>query len=315
MKLQTQCYIPARETPDVEEHSRFGLPDLRRGLNGILLGYLVSIGAVLVAAAIVILLIVEATSGQMSRVSMENASLVLFTLVLLLPLAGIASLILIIRGKWLCLMSAPEQYLAKWMMFLSILCILAGPVLNFGANFLGDDKPKFQSRSSHSLSVARIQRELDEYKEYKHGLPELDTRAYVRLIGQGIGMLSGVFFVLFLRAVALTCGGTVRARLAELYLIFIALLVVGVAVLIRHPSYLRTQPHLLLGLGLGWLLAGLWYFVLILSTSISITITLARNNRPREATMAPSVGTKFVPQKKPSAKREGGGRISPLHLG
>lgn len=275
MKLRTQSYLlePPRESAD----PMLGLRDLRKGLNCVLLGYLCTAAAFLGAAGIIWYLIVQMAGTSQARKAADDASVVIFTLALLLPITGLASLILVIRGKWLCLMSAPEQCHAKWMMYLSMLCILAGPLLNWSTLLFKEDKPADRGRPANSMSVARIQYEIDAYKE---GLPELSTRDYVKLAGKGIGLLSGVFFVLFLRALAQSWGSWVRARLAELYLLFVAVLVAGVVVLIRNPSYLLERPQLLLGLGAGWLLSVLWYFGLILNTSIGISYLLAR--RPPE---------------------------------
>lgn len=271
MKLRTQSYL--LEQPHESADPMLGLRDLRKGLNCVLLGYLCTAAAILGAAGIVWYLIVQTTGTSQARIAADQASVVIFTLALLLPLTGLGSLVLVVRGKWLCLMSAPEQCHAKWMMFMSILCILAGPLLNWGTLILKDDKPTGRGRPANSMSVARIQYEIDSYKD---GLPELSTRGYVKLAGKGIGLLSGVFFVLFLRAMAQSWGSWVGARLAELYLLFVAVLVAGVVVLIRNPSYLLQRPQLLLGLGAGWLLSVLWYFGLILSTSIGISYLLVR---------------------------------------
>lgn len=285
MKLQTQGYLSRTTSEPLDP--RIGLPDLRKGLHTMLLGYFVSIGAVLAAAAIVGFFIVQSNGGA-SRKLMEEASTVLFALVILLPLAGIASLTLIVRGKWLCLLSAPERFHAKWMMFLSILCILAGPLLNAGVFLVGDDQPKSKNRRGNSASLLRLQKELEEYKE---GMPELDTRSYVKLAGQGIGLLSGVFFVLFLRAVALCWGTPVLARFTEVYLLFIVVLVTCVVVLLRNPALLRTRPQMLLGLAAGWLLAGLWYFGLLWGTSISVRNGMERHRRERLQTPAAPVAS------------------------
>jgi hypothetical protein len=268
-----------------------GLRDLRKGLNCVLLGYLCSAAALLGAAGIVWYLIAQTTGTTQARKAADDASIVIFTLALLLPLTGLASLVLVVRGKWLCLMSAPEKCHAKWMMFLSILCILAGPLLNWSTLLHRDDKPADRGRPANAMSVARIQSEIEAYKE---GFPELSTHAYVKLAGKGIGMLSGVFFVLFLRAMAQSWGSWVRARLAELYLLFVAVLVAGVVVLIRNPSYLLERPQLLLGLGAGWLLAVLWYFCLILSTSIAISYRLACRP-PEPAPVSTARITSFPP--------------------
>lgn len=291
MKLQTQCYLPVESCEPVDP--LIGLPDLRKGLNTVLLGYLLALGAVLAAAGVIAYVIIEASGAAMSPKVMEQASTVLFAVVLLFGLAMLGSVILIVRGKWMCLVSAPEQFHAKWMMFVSILCLLAGPVLNRGVHLVGEsNQAKLRSRASNTSSVARLQQELEAYKE---GLPELDTRTIVKLTGQAIGMLSGIFFILFLRAVALGLGISVLARFNELYLLFVGVLVYGVVEFIRHPNYMLARPQLLLGLGAGWLVAGLWYFVLVVSTSIGITIVLARRSRPRNPVPTAPIGSTLPP--------------------
>jgi hypothetical protein len=256
-----------------------GLPDLRRGLNTILMAYMLVVGVILAAVGIIFVLIIETKGAEPTSKVVENASTVIFALLLIVPLVFLFSLALVIRGKWLCLSAAPEQYHAKWMMFLSILCIVAGPLLNTGGFFIGDDTPADPTRPpTKAISVAHVQH---EFEKYKHGMPELSTRDYVKLAGEGIGMLSSVFFVLFLRAVAMAWGFPLLARFAELYLMFIALLVFGSIILILKPAIMLIHPQLLLAVVAGWLLAGPCYFVLILSTSIGISYLLGRGSRER----------------------------------
>lgn len=273
MKLPTDYYLP--EPSSEMADPMIGLPDLRKGLHSILLGYLLSLGAVLMMAGVVCCVIFQAAGGRLSPKAAEGASTVLFAAALLLGLAGLGSLILIVRGKWLCLSSAPEQYHAKWMMFMSILCILAGPALNLGAFLVGDAKAVPRGRSRNDTATVLLQ----EIEKYEHGMPELDTRAYVELAGQIVGLLSGIFFVLFLRAVALCCGARGRVVLTELYLLFMGLLLSGVVVLFWKPSFMLARPRLLLALGGGWLFAGLWYFSLILSTAFGISSFLEAQTR------------------------------------
>lgn len=293
MQLRTQCYLPEppREPPD----TIVGLRDLRKGLDCILLGYMLSLGAILVSGGIVWALLVQADDGPLPRIALEQASTLLFAAAILLGLSGLGSLTLIVRGKWLCLSSAPEKFHAKWMMFLSILCIVAGPLLNAGGFLVGESNAEKRHRANQTPSLIRIQQEIEAYKD---GMPEMDTRAYVKLAGQAIGMFSGLFFVLFLRAVARCWGAPVRARLAELYLVFVALLVFGVFVLIRNPSFMLARPRLLLGLGGGWLFAGMWYFGLILSMSARISTILSRPSGPPElaASAAPTSSLPPLPE-------------------
>jgi hypothetical protein len=216
MKLHTAYYLPKSscEMPD----PMIGLLDLHKGLNTILLGYLLSLGNVLIVGGAVWYLIAQTGGKPLSLTTVEQASTVLFAAALLFGLAMIGSALLIVRGKWMCLSSTRERYHAKWMMFLSIRCILTGLALNFGAFLVGESKAAPRGRPRNNTA-----------------------------------------------AVALSWGAAWRAVFTELYLLFVGILAAGVVVLFRRPSFMLARPQLLLGLGGGWLLAGLWYFVLILN--------------------------------------------------
>ncbi len=273
MNLYTLTYFPepAREMVD----PMLGLSDLRKGLNTILMGYLLSVGAVLAAGGVVAYLVIQTGSGPLTRDTVEKASTVLFAVVLLLGLAGLGSLYLIVRGKWMCLSSAPELFHARWMMFMSILCLLAAPALNTGSFLLGKSETDVRGRTRNPM--AALLKEVDEFN--KQGIRALDTRIYVNLAAQAFGVLSGIFFILFLRAVALGLGAQWQARFNELYLFFLALLIAGIVTLIWKPSYMLARPQLLLSLAGGWIIAGLWYLTLILSMVIGISCMLARRSR------------------------------------
>jgi hypothetical protein len=279
MNLHTLVYLA--RPPVQPADPTLGLRDLRKGLNKILMGYLLLVGAVLAACGIAGYLMIQAEEEPLSRKAVEHDSTVLFTMAILLGLAGIGSLALIVRGKWICLSSAPELFHAKWMMFMSIVCLLAAPALNTGAILIGESKADTRGRASNQTSA--LLHRLDAYKheldQYKDGKLELDTRGYIKLAAQGLGLLSGVFFVLFLRAVALGWDAQWRARFAELYILFLALLVAGLVTLLWKPSYMLARPQLLLGLLGGWLVAGLWYFALIVSMVAGISSILARRSR------------------------------------
>ena len=206
MKWHTEYYPPGPPEPLADP--RIGLPDLRKGLNTILLGYLLSFGAILILGGVIGYLIAQAGNKPASAKAAEQASTVVFTAALLLGLAGLVSLLFIVRGKWMCLMSAPEQFYAKWLMFLSITCILAGPTLSFGVFLVGDGKADSRTAVSDKPSASF----LGEFQKYKHGMPSLDTHGYIKLAGQVVSLFSSIFFVLFLRAVALCLGVQERMR-------------------------------------------------------------------------------------------------------
>jgi hypothetical protein len=134
-----------------------GLADVRKGIYRIVLGYLSSVG---VALALVGLLWYVATGmrADSSRKAAEEASTIVFAGVLVLGLLGLFSLSLIVRGKWLCLMSAPERFHAKWLMFGSIICILVGPALNIGSRFIGVDKEQSARTSKAKEDPAALLR-------------------------------------------------------------------------------------------------------------------------------------------------------------
>jgi hypothetical protein len=90
-----------------------------------------------------------------------------------------------------------------------------------------------------------------------------------------IVLLAQVFFVLFLRSVALSFNDGFRARLAEMYLLFTGVLFAGLVGFLVWPDVLAAGPTLLLFLGGGWALSGVCYLVLIVSTCACIHRNLA----------------------------------------
>jgi hypothetical protein len=260
MTLQTLSYLP--DAPQEHHDPSIGLAEVRKGLYTIVLGYLLCFLAIAGLVGVCVYVFVDAATSPSASVATGDASVILFGGVLVMGLAILGSLALIVRGKWICLMNAPETLHAKWFMFASILCILTWPALNFGSNLIGEDKDEARM-NKRARTTAVLRR---EFEDYKKGIPTLDTRGWIRVAGDIASFCSSIFFVLFLRAVALCWGYTGRARFAELYLVLIAVLVAGVVLLIRNPAYYIARPQFLLGLAGGWILSGLWYFLLIILT-------------------------------------------------
>ena len=261
MTLQTLSYVPQEQCNQPDP--TIGLSELRRGLWLVVSGYVLMIGLLAAAGVGLWLAFSESAAASGSRQKAEDLEVFLFAGAMVFLLAGIGSIILVIRGKWICLMHAPETFYAKWFMFGAIVCILAGPALNFGSSLIGENAPAAARKGKAARATAVLKR---EYEEYKKGVPTLDTRGWTKVAGDIAGLLSSVFFVLFLRAVALCWGYQGRARFAELYLVLIAALVAGVVVLLRNPAYMIHRPQFLLALAGGWVLSGVWYFLLILGT-------------------------------------------------
>ena len=258
---------PDRDPAETLADPLIGLADLRKGLCSILLGYAVSVGTVLAVVGLLFYVIWQVRTTP-SRQAVENASTALFVGGGVLFLSGLFSLSLIVRGKWLCLMRAPEHCNARWLMFASMMCLLAGPVLNFGSYLIGDAKAPAIRRPKNEAAHEATFRHLSDYKE---NITALDTRGWVKLVGDVAALLSSVFFVLFLRAVALCWDDGFRARLAEGYLLVTGLLAAGVVHLLLYPAKWMARPELVLGLAGGALLCVLWYFVLIISAIAGIS--------------------------------------------
>lgn len=255
------------EPPGRPEDWRIGLADMRRGLLSIAFGYLILFGGALCLGGLVGYCLWDAQGdvhGALpSRQKPESMSTILFAGALLFFVASLFSFGMILRGKWMCALSAPERFHARWFMFASLVCIFAGPALNFGTILMAESK-KPASRSSKSRFDPAAWRKAIE--EGKQGFAAFDTKSYVKLAGNAAALLGTVCFVLFLRAMALCCEDQGRARLGEFFLIFMTLLIGGVTVFLCKPEVLLDRPRLLIALGLGWLASVAWYLLVIFST-------------------------------------------------
>jgi hypothetical protein len=163
------------------------------------------------------------------------------------------------------MMGAPERRSARWMMFASMLCICAGPAINFASRFVGVTAPKFRTTEIEVHRPAARAAAL-----YAEQLRERDMAGYMKLGGVILAPFGPIFFVLFIRAMHNCLGNHLSARFAELYLLFVVLLAAGTLSLF-FDARIHIRVDLLLILGLGWLIALLWYFLLIVTTAMSIT--------------------------------------------
>jgi hypothetical protein len=100
---------------------------------------------------------------------------------------------------------------------------------------------------------------------------------YMRLASSVITPFGPIFFVLFLRAVHGCLGSFAGARLTELYLLFVVLLVAATLSFLLDPT-VKIRLDLLGMLAIGMLVAGVWYLLLILGAVFTISAHL---NAPR----------------------------------
>jgi hypothetical protein len=273
MNLSTMRYFEPAPGSVAEKQTGYedmAWTEVTKGLLTVLAGYILS----LVNAVASIGLVWIATDGfkvPVARVTGDPFTVLLIGGTILF-FSSLYCSFLVLRGKWRCMINAPEQRSAKWLMFASMLCVCAGPILNFSAGFIGGTSARplpDDLRMRSGAARAAVQ--------YAAQYRQNDLSAYMRLAGSVISPLGPIFFVLFIRAVHGCLGSFLAARFTELYLLFLGLLIAGTLSLILDPR-VRIQVDLLLCLGIGWLVAAVWYFLLVLGAAFGIS---AHINAPR----------------------------------
>jgi hypothetical protein len=277
MHLTTMQYLEPQPAPvsgppsGVED---LGWTEVTKGLLSVLAGYV--LGILNVVGSIVVLYL----GTQGFKKTAADATGETFTVLLIggavLFFSSLYASYLVLRGKWKCVANAPERGGARWLMFASIVCICAGPVLTYTSGLVGGTSLKPQPQLSDE---SRLKPGFEKSAmQYATRLRENDLGGYMRLAGGIISPFGPVFFVLFIRAIHKCMGRFVATRLTELYLFFVGLLFVGSLCLLLDPR-VRLQTDLLIGLGIGWVVAMVWYFLLILAAVFGISAYL---NAPRE---------------------------------
>jgi hypothetical protein len=273
--LSTQLYL-SEDTSAAELHSETGWGEVRTGLNRIIFSYLLSFSAGIVAGFIGWMVYAQ-VKGLKEVQELGDVSTAIYVACGVLFFMILGSFSLMVRGMWTCLMKVPERENAKWWMFACMLCFLMGPTLNFIAPFLDTKKSK---ASSHDEKIATTLYRSAQHYPKQLALTTLEPTAYFSLAGSVASWLSGLFFLFFLRGVARCFQDTVRTRLTELLIAFTIFLFAGTIYFIMELAKLEVRLDLLLGLAGGWLLAVLWYFVLLVSISAMIAGRLSRRRSP-----------------------------------
>jgi hypothetical protein len=256
--LSTQRLLEEAEQPEYQ--GEVGWQGVGTGLRRILFGHLLSLGSVLGVVTLAVLLVPDKPVSH-SFNQIDWVEIILLVACLVAVLAIMASYAMLLTGQWLCLMYAPERCGAKWMMFSAMTCLVAAPVLNITASFLVDQElARAHKKQDHSATGI-----LRGVKEYPEAIQEPDIYGYLRLAGSGFGVLSSLFFILFLRSVARCFEDRTRVLLVDGYLGFVALLAAGTAYLFFGGQGLLADPVAVLGIAGGWVLALLYYLFLITS--------------------------------------------------
>jgi hypothetical protein len=253
----------------VEPVNTAGWSEVSKGLYGILAGHLLIFGSVIIGVVLAVAAVAQPVAAGPNKGAGGFFSIIIVGAIVfgLLIAAGYG---IIVRSQWHCLRNAPEQCGAKWWMFAAILCIVAGPAIGMTASLVGLRTPTPPAQLKNKAGGALTVRELlaEARKAAAPALP-------MKIVSAVIGLLAQVFFVLFLRSVALSFNDGFRARLAEMYLLFTGVLFAGLVGLTVAPDTFHIDPMLLLFLGGGWVISGVWYLVLIVSTCACIHGNLA----------------------------------------
>jgi hypothetical protein len=281
MTLSTASYFTDDTDVQVraEAQAEYGWKEVSKGLYGILLAHGLMIGSLAFAVAAIVCMALE-MEGATPAEKEAGPSMILMLLVGVAGIVVLCSYGMVIRSMWRCLMHAPERNHARWLMFASILCILMGPALNFCAGFFGGGDPVQQVREDE---VREASGKFGRMGGYTKALSVTRTDGCLRLAGSAIGLLSTLFFGMFLRATALSFEQPLRARLAEGYLLF-TLVLAGVSfTLFQNPLQVLASPELLLALVAGALVSFLWYLLLVACVAVGITTGLHEWNLRRKA--------------------------------
>jgi hypothetical protein len=269
MNLSSMRYLEPAHAPVPDKLSvgdELGWTEVSKGLISVLGAYVLGI----INGIASVMLIWFTTAGfrrPVHQITGDDLTLFLVGGAMLF-FSSLYSSYLLLRGKWRCMMNAPERRSARWLMFASIVCVFAGPAINLASSFVGAPAIKIRPAEIEKHPSAAKAAAL-----YVEQLRDNDVGAYMRLGGAILAPFGPIFFVLFLRALHNCLENSLGARFTELYLLFLALLTAGTLSLVLD-SRVHIRSDLLAYVGIGWLIAVVWYFLLIVGGVISIAAHL-----------------------------------------
>ncbi len=270
MSLQTSMLLTRAENPSAPKNPlqvEYGWREVGKALTKILLGYFILVVGSIAGACLFVL----ALHGRELEILPKGANKNLVEVLIIfgslaIGLSCLLSYGMVMVGKWRCLMNAPERRAAKWLMFVCMLCLLVGPVMNALFSISGAGADNYRALHKGREGVADVKFDT--------------TGAVLQLVGAAISLASTVLFVLFLRAVGSCFNSTVLVSGTHLYLLYLALLVGGTVQVMLNGEKSLAKPEIVMALGLGWLGFAVGYVLIILATRICILNGLSRVRSP-----------------------------------
>jgi hypothetical protein len=250
-----------------------GWPEVQSGLLRVLLGNLAVVVLPGIGLGMIILAIAQGgdlvkfltSTTENGKINYETEFLFIGGFLFILA-TGLVSYALLLNGHWRCVMNAPERCNAKWLIFVCMLALLAGPALNLGVGILGSGKSSKEMQST--LKAVK------DGNIWKSPTIHYDL-ASVIISAIGIGC-----FGLFLRSIAICFNNGPLLWAVNLFLLLMMglvwlasfLLLGGLSV----PQLARGGAMLLAGLFVGFV----WYLVLLGWASSCISAGLASVRDP-----------------------------------
>lgn len=247
MALSLSRLVPVRTSLRIRRET--GWPDVARGLTLIFRGYVLFVVCMLLGAGL--LWLIADRHSEMGRLTKKllgswEAGVYLG---LAIGLGGpFLAGGMVLLGRWRCLSYAPERHGAKSLILCCTTSLLLGLVL-LVAGVLA-----FLSENVRTIRYGW------------HGEIHLDLSLPTLILECacfGVFIISDVFFVLFLRAVAFCLRDEGKARHADLYLVFTAFLVGGSLYIVLGNPALARQPEFLIMLTGCWVLYYAWHTLLV----------------------------------------------------
>lgn len=264
--------------------SELGWKEVASGLAKILYGYclILVVGLIFIVMTLLLAYFTAPPARGQSAVPIQRNIAMWWTLGLGLGSMFLLSLytyIQIFVGKVRCAIHAPERCGARWFIFACILTIVVGPVLSTIESVSAQINAPSAAKQEEELR--QLQRQLGSDGDMEGFVGFLRGRITVtQIVGALVSMGTSVFFVLFLRAIGNCFEESRLTVMADLYLMFSALLMGFTIFLVFFAGFNRSTLLIAGVLGLGGLISLAWYFGLIVYTRCLILNRIASLRSP-----------------------------------